>query len=265
VGPKEQVTGSGKTLVKALRLLQAVAENRTGLTLGECSQLTGLPKPTAYRVLGPLVDAGLLRLDASGLYRLGTQCLVLGTAFLEGLDLREEARDVLSELVERTGETCHLGVLDGTRIVYIEKVESTHAVRMHSRVGSTSPAHSTGLGKAMLAFAGEQAVEAVISAGLASRTPRTISERVRFRAEMEAVRRRGYAVDNVENEDGIRCVGAPVRDHTGAVIAGISVSGPQYRMPMDHVGEFAVLVRKAADELSLRLGSVPARRGSACG
>jgi DNA-binding IclR family transcriptional regulator len=251
-----QMTGSGKTLVKALRLLEAIAHRPEGLTLAEASRLADLPKPTAHRVLGPLVDAHLLRVDSAGAYRLGAQCLVLGTAFLEGLDLREEAREVMSELVERTGETCHLGVLDGTRIVYIEKVESSHAVRMYSRVGRTNPVHSTGLGKAMLAFCDEQVIEGVVSAGLRRRTARTITDAEEFRAELEGIRRRGYAVDNVENEEGIRCVAAPVRDHTGRVIAGISVAGPQYRLTLEQVSDIAVLVRKATDELSSRMGYV---------
>jgi DNA-binding IclR family transcriptional regulator len=244
--PHKQTIGAAKTLVKALRLVEVISQRPEGLTLAEASRVSGLPKPTAHRVLGPLVQARILRIDGAGVYRLGMQCLVLGTAFLESLDLREEARDVLAELVERTGETCHLGVLDGARIVYIEKVESSHAVRMFSKVGLTNPVHSTGLGKAMAAFSDERVIEEVIAAGLPRRTPRTTTDPEAFRAELESIRRRGYAVDNVENEDGIRCVAAPVRDHTGTVVAGISVAGPQYRLTLDRVSELVTVTLFAA-------------------
>jgi IclR family acetate operon transcriptional repressor len=252
-------TGAAKTLVKALRLLEAIAASPAGLTLAELSRLSDLPKPTALRVLRPLVEARLLRGDDSGVYRLGPGCLVLGTTYLESLDLREEARPVLRALVAECNETCHLGVLDGTRIVYIEKAESQHSVRMHSRVGRTNPVHSTGLGKAILGFAGEGLVDAVIAAGLERRTPRTITDPAELRAELKRIRRLGYAVDDVENEEGIRCVGAPVRDHSGEVIAGISIAGPDNRVTRARVPDLADLVRSAADELSARLGCVTER------
>ncbi|MGH3666085.1 MAG: IclR family transcriptional regulator, partial [Egibacteraceae bacterium] len=180
--------------------------------------------------------------------------LVLGTAFIESLDLREESRDLLADLAAHTGETCHLGVLDGHRIVYIEKVESPHAVRMHSRVGSTNPAHSTGLGKAMLAHCDAEVIAATIAQGLPRRTGRTITDPERLRQELATIRRRGFALDDVENEDGIRCVAAPVLDHKRDVVAGISIAGPTYRLTLDRLQQVGSRVRAAALELSQRIG-----------
>jgi IclR family acetate operon transcriptional repressor len=247
-------TGSAKTLVKALRILGSVAAHPEGLTLSDLSRICRLPKPTAHRVLGVLVHGGMLRLDADGGYRLGPECLVLGTAFLENLDLRDQARDILFDLVERTGETCHLGVLDGKRVVYIEKVESPHPIRMASRVGRTNPAHSTGIGKAMLAFSPEEQIEAIIAAGLEQRTPRTITDPSRLRSELAMVAKRGYAIDDIENEESIRCIAAPVFDHEHAVVAGISIAGPEYRLSLGRLVEMADDVREAARELSRRVG-----------
>lgn len=258
-GPGE---GAGaKTLVKALRILDAVATNPEGLSLSDLSRLCRLPKPTAHRVLGVLVEAAMLRLDPDGGYRLGPECLVLGTAFLDGLDLRDRAREVMRDLSSRTGETCHLGILDGFRIVYIEKIESSQAIRMASRIGRTNPVHSTAIGKAIAAFLPEDRIEAIVAAGLEQRTARTITDADRFRSELATIRRRGYAIDDVENEDGIRCVAAPVFDHERSVVAGISISGPEYRLSLGHVVQMADDVRAAAAELSRRIGYPEASSG----
>lgn len=248
-----EAAGSSKTLLKAVALLDALAK-QPGLSLADLSRLTELPKPTAHRVLAALVEERLVRVDSDGAYRLGVQCFVLGTAFLEGLDLRTEARGPLEDLVGRCDETCHLGVLDGQRIVYLEKVESGHAVRMHSRIGSTNPAHSTGLGKAILAHCDEAVVDAVVAAGLRRRTPQTITDPDRLRDELARIRRRGYAVDDAENEDGIRCVAAPVLDHKREVVAGISVAGPTYRLSRERAREFSGHVLATARTLSQRIG-----------
>jgi DNA-binding IclR family transcriptional regulator len=253
-GRQGPATGAAKTLVKALRILGSVAVNPEGLTLSDLSRICRMPKPTTHRVLGVLVQGGMLRLESDGGYRLGPECLVLGTAFLENLDLRDQARDILLDLVERTGETCHLGVFDGERVVYIEKVESPHPIRMASRVGRTNPAHSTGMGKAMLAFSPEEQIEAIIAAGLEQRTPRTITDPARFRSELAMIAKRGYAIDDIENEESIRCIAAPVFDHEHAVVAGISIAGPEYRLSLGRLVEMADDVREAARELSRRVG-----------
>lgn len=248
------ISGGSKTLVKGIGLLNLVMDHPDGLTLTDISRESDLPKPTAHRFLGVLVDHGLLRVDTAGMYRLGAQCLVLGTAFVDQLDIRAESRDLLAALVSHTGETCHLGVLDGNRIVYIEKTESSHAVRMHSRIGSTNPVHSTGLGKAMLAYCDPEVVQSVIAHGLSRRTANTIVEPHMLRTELQRIRQRGYAVDDVENEEGIRCVAAPVLNHKREVVAGISIAGPTYRLTLDRIDDVGGHVLAAAYELSQRIG-----------
>lgn len=248
-------TGVSKTIVKGLQVLELLGERPQGMTLAEISQLAELPKPTALRVLRTLTDGHMVRTDGDERYRLGAQCLVLGTAFLETLDLRDEAKGVLEELSERTEETCHLGVMDGTRVVYIEKVESPRSVRMYSRVGLTNPLHSAALGKAMLAFSPPEVVEKVLAGPLERRTQHTTVDRDGLREELARIRRRGYAIDDVENEEGIRCVAAPVFDHEGDVAAGMSVSGPKYRLSLETLETFSGYVTDAAEQLSARLGS----------
>lgn len=247
-------TGSAKNLVRALALLRVLSESPGGMSLAGISRLGALPKPTAHRLLSVLAEAGMVREDGNGGYGLGPECLVLGSAFLDGLDLRREARGVLEALVERTGETCHLGIRDGNRAVYVEKVESPQMVQLRSRVGLIAPLHTTALGKVLLAYGEEAEVEELFAAGVEKRTANTITDPDEFRANLGLVRERGFAVDDVENEEGIRCVAAPVFDHEERVVASISVSGPEYRLSLEKLEELGILTRESALSLSRRIG-----------
>ncbi|MGH3004753.1 MAG: IclR family transcriptional regulator [Gaiellaceae bacterium] len=249
------IAGS-QTLDRALNVLLEVGRNGDrGLTLAECSAILGYSKPTTHRILRTLTRRDFLRVDKErGLYSLGITNLRLGMAFLERLDLRREALPVLRRLAAGTGETVHLGTLSGTEVVYIEKVESPQAVRMFSRVGDTMPAYSTGIGKAVLAFLPEDELDDHLPARLVPRTERTIVDRDDLREELRRIRARGYSTDDVENEEGIRCVGAPVFDHSGRVAAGVSVAGPAQRVTPERFAELGELVRSQADAVSAAVG-----------
>lgn len=247
-------SGSAKNLVKAFALLQAMVDEGQVLTLAELSRLGNVPKPTARRLLSGLAEYGMVREGVGGTYSLGPQCLVLGSAFLDGLDLRRESQTVLTALMHKTGETCHLGIKDGDRVVYIEKVESSQAVQLRSGVGFTAPLHTTALGKVLLAYSEAAEIERLTGSELKKRTANTIVDPGLLKVELEEVRKRGHATDDAENEEGIRCVAAPVFDHRKEVIASISVSGPKYRIPDSKLEEMGVAVREAAASLSERLG-----------
>lgn len=242
-----------KTVLKALSLLDLVAEN-PNLTLSELGRKAGLPVPTALRLLRALQEEALVQVDGEGRYRLGIQCLVLGSTYLENFDLRAEARAELEHLAEETGETVHLGVPDGTEVIYVDKVETTHSVRMYSRVGAASPMYSTGIGKAILAHAPPELFEAVAEGGMARRTANTITEADRLRADLERVRGRGYSIDDIENEEGIRCAAAAVLRADGSPLAAVSVSGPASRITADRIPALGEAVMGVADRLSARLG-----------
>ncbi|MDW5598509.1 IclR family transcriptional regulator [Conexibacter stalactiti] len=254
-------SGEAKALVKGIALLDVLLAQPDGRSLAELARATGLPKPTAHRLLGSLLAAGLVRATDDGGYALGPRCLALGSGFLDGIDLRREALPALRALSEQTGETCHLGVLawagGGARpeVVYIEKVDSRHSIRMQSRVGATQPALTTGLGRALLSLADEATVAAALAAGVEPRTPNTTTDPDALRALLAAARERGVALDDVENEAGIRCVAAPIVDHTGAAVAALSVSGPEMRVKPAQTERFVPLVRAAAAEVSRRLGA----------
>ncbi len=246
--------GSTKTLVKALALLQAVSECPGDMSLTSLSQATGLPKATAYRLLTVLSEWDLVRADQVGAFWPGVECLRLGRSYLDSLDLRREALDLLKQLANSTGETCHLGVREGNRIVYVEKVEVPRAMRIYSRIGRTNPVHCTAMGKAMLAHSSSDEVQQVLSGELERRTPNTLVDPLEIRAELARIHACGYALDNVENEEGIRCVAAPVFDHEGTVIAAVSAAGSEYHITLERVEEFGILVREAGLALSRHMG-----------
>lgn len=246
--------GSAKNLAKALALLHALAAHGEVMKPGDLSRAAGVPKPTAHRLLRVLAESGMVREEERGTYGLGPQCLVLGGAFLDGLDLRREAREVMEEIFEKTGETCHLGIRDKDRVVYIEKVEGPQMVQLRSRVGLTAPPRVSALGKALLAHCADAEVDKVLERGAERRTEHTIVDPQTLRSELAEVRRRGFAVDDMESEERIRCVASPVFDHTQRTVASLSVSGPEYRMPLECPFEAGGLVREAALNLSQKMG-----------
>jgi IclR family acetate operon transcriptional repressor len=239
-----------------LEYVRAHAGGGRGVALTRIAEDLELSKSTVLRLTVPLVEADLLARDhETGRFRLGPGTLLLSQAYLASLDLRTVAAEPLRRLQHEVGETCHLVVHDLPDVVYIDKVENEHHVRMASRVGSRMPAYRTAVGKAMLAWLDEEAVEGVIAAGLPAVTERTITDPARLRAELAEVRRMGYAVDDRENEPEVRCVAAPIFDHAERVAGALSVSGLTSRMRPARVREVGPLVAQACREISRVLGS----------
>jgi DNA-binding IclR family transcriptional regulator len=247
-------TGSAKALVKGIAIINLLAGHRDGLRLTDLVTQIDLPRGTVVRLLGVLIDAHLVRHSQDGRYRLGPQCAVWGADFLSALELREVAADVMSHLVEVGQETCHLGIRDADAVLYIDKVESRHSLRMVSRVGGKNPLHCTSLGKAMLAFLPAEDLDEFCSRPLERRTANTIVAPEVLRAELQRVRDRGYAIDDVENEVGVRCISAPIFDHHGEPVGSISLAGPTIRMTWERIEQLTEPLTDAAREISTRLG-----------
>jgi DNA-binding IclR family transcriptional regulator len=250
------------SLRRALLIVDFIAEfpgEAAGPRLAEISAGIGLNKTTILRLMAPLLEEGLLTYKPdTARYGLGPRTAYLGTVYLERLDLRDVAHDILAALVEESGETAHLVILDGFEVVYVDKVESPSQVRMYSRLGSRLPAYSTSVGKAFLAYLPDSTIRRVAENGMPRRTPHTITTEEGLRAQLARIREQGFAVDDVENELGIRCVGAAVLDHTDTPVAAISISGPDTRVTPDRVPALGRLVSEAAVDLSKRLSG---RRG----
>jgi DNA-binding IclR family transcriptional regulator len=241
---------------RALSVLEVLADEGQPLSLVKLSKSLDLPKSTTMRLLMVLEGHRFVQKNAeSGLYRLGLKLFELGSKAVAQFDLTERAQPHLERMVSRTGETAYLGVLDGGEAMVLERVESSRAVRVPTSVGWRHPAHSTAVGKVLLAFTPESKLTAVLGKGrLQSYTPKTITSVARLREELQRVRERRFALDDEETEDGLRCIAAAVREHSGQVGAALGIIGPAYRIPDDAVATLAAIVIGAADKLSAELG-----------
>jgi DNA-binding IclR family transcriptional regulator len=247
-------TGAAKALVKGLALVELVAAAPGPVRLTDLVEGSGVPRPTTLRLLGALLEAGVLELDPARGYSLGPQLAVWGQQYLERLDVAARAKDLMRALADETRETCFLGVRERRQVLYVAYAEGPQAVRPAARVGSRNPLHSTAIGKALLAFASPGLIDEYVAGELVARTERTITEPAALLDELERTRARGWSIDDIENEDGVRCVAAPVRDHLGAVVAAMSVAAPAYRFTVDDLFELAPTVLDATAALSRRIG-----------
>ena len=246
-----------RTLLMALDVLELVARaGSRGISLSSICRELSLSKSTGLRILGTLESRGYVRRDNEGArYRLGIRALEMWSAALEGLDLREVARPELQGLVAQTDEIAHLAILDHGEVVYVDKIEGSQPIRIYSRIGRRAPAYCTGVGKALLSGLSDAELAAYLDEHpLKAFTSTTIVDRSRLLEELQLVRTRGYAFDMEEHEEGVRCVAAPLRDHTGRVVAAISLTAPAMRMSADRMQALAPLVVEAANRISQALG-----------
>jgi IclR family transcriptional regulator, acetate operon repressor len=255
VGEAGSPRNNSSSLRRGLRLLRCVADGPAdGMTLADLAKAADLPKSTVVRLLPPLVGEGLLAY-AGARYRLGPSTASYGGRYLEGLDVRTAARGPLERLAAGSGETAHLVLLDGTEVVYVDKVESSSPVRMYSRIGIRRPLYCTAVGKALLERHEDDLLPAVVADGLQRLTPHTLVTEQALREDLARIRRRGYALDDGENEPGIRCVAAAVTGSSGTAFAALSVSGPAGRVTKARSAELGALVRTAAAEVSSAFGA----------
>lgn len=241
---------------RAIAILDTLAQERNGLNMIQISKKLKIPFSSTSSLLYTLERIGFIQKEElTGKYRLGLKLLGLGSIVLNDLKLRDEALPLLKELVDKIGVTAHLAVLDKGEAVYIEKVESDSFVRLSSYIGRRMPVHCTGVGKALLAYLPEVELKQIISErGLARRTPYTITSIRKLKEELERTRRRGYSLDDEEDELGIRCIGAPIFNHEGNVIASISIAGTVMQIPKDKITQLGQVVKETAQRISARLG-----------
>jgi DNA-binding IclR family transcriptional regulator len=238
----------------ALSILETLGTAQA-MSLTELAKKLGLGKSSVYRLLATLVSRGYVERDPWGeRYRLTYRLFVVGSRAAERLGLREVAQPVMDRLASQTRETVNLGVLDGFRTVSIHLVESAHPLRIHMRIGGV-PAHATATGKLLLAaLPPEELARRLAGRRLSSLTDRTIKSRSALQAELRRVRDQGYAIDDEECSLGLRCVGAPVHDHRGTVVAALSMVAPCHRLSPSDLPAAIATVREAAQEISRHLG-----------
>ena len=251
-----------QSLDRAVSVLELLGESEGPLSLAEVCERMGLHKSTAHRALMVLERCALIERTAENRFRLGLKLYELGSRAVEQIDLRARVHPWFRKLSAQVGETVHLGVLQKTSVVYLDKVEpNNRRVWLASRIGASNPVHCTAMGKAMLAFLPDQEVAEILARIRYTRlTPRTLCTPEALMRSLDRVRRRGYAIDDEEAEIGVRCVGAPILNESGRPVAAVSVSGPSSRITQQSVPGIAEHLIRCCREISTSLGVRERRR-----
>ncbi len=243
------------SVATAIQLLKCFSEDQVDIGISDLSRRLGVAKSTVHRLAATLVSDGLLEQDReSGKYRLGIALFRLGALVRRRMDISSQGRPYLYALREKTNETVHLAILDGTEIMYVYNLESTQAIRMRSDIGVRKPAYCTAEGQAILAFQPQKIVDEVIAQGLPPRTPQTITDSAKLLKALAAVRQRGCAIEDEESEIGMRGISAPIRNDAGEVVASVGIAGPVTRLSKKAIAAFIPHVIETADLISQRLG-----------
>ena len=222
-----------QSIDRALSIIETLAGEKEGLGVTEISTRVGLHKSTVHRLLSALGERGYVEQRSGGAYRLGMKIVELSSLYLNQVELKTEAQPYLRRLLQLTKQPVHLAMLDGLEIIYIDKIETIHSIRMYSQIGRRSPALCTATGEALLS--GQPDPEALIK-------------------EIRLTRQRGWSRDDQEHEPGIRCIAAPIYDYRGNIIAAVSTSGLKQIITPARDEEIAGFVMDAAHSISQRMG-----------
>ena len=256
--PIDKAPAGVPALERALTVLETLSQSRKGYSVSELSRRLTLPKSSVHLILRTLERRGYLQKQATGgRYRFGMKLIALSRMALDGVELRDEAREALASLAQRTGLTVHMGVLERSEIVIIERLESAAPVRVVSWVGRRMNVNSTAIGKALIAFLPEAEFEAQIRpTQLARPNDRTIATMGALKRELDRVRQQGYSLCDEEDEIGVRCVGAPILNRGDHAMAAISVAGTTVQIPPERIPELGAAVREAAAGITARIRGI---------
>lgn len=236
-------------------MLELLVSNGAPRNITEISRQLKIPKSSVFGILQTLRQRGYIEKLQDERYGLTLKLFGLGASMVASLDIRQQVAPVLRTLAAETNITAHVAVLARDEAVYIDRAETAGAIRLTTYVGCRRPLHSTGIGKALLAWLPEGDIDRIIaSRGLPAHTPRTLSSPAALKAELAQVRANGYAVSIEENEPGVCGIGAPVFDHTGRVAAAVNLAGTVLQIKKKDVPLLAGYAMRAAEEMSRRLG-----------
>jgi len=249
-----------QVLDRAFSILDSLEESGVDLGVSELTARVGLQKSTVHRLLSVLGQHRYVaQSESTGKYRLGYRLSELGRSVTAYPNLVETAEPFLRRLVEISGETAHVGALEGGRVLSLAAVEGSRTLRTPSTVGKKTPVHSSSIGKCLLAFLSKAKLDEIVLAhSLEVFTATTIGTRKDLNRELAKIRKQGFAIDDEEYELGLKCLGAPVRDSSGAVNAAISIAGPANRLSTERTAMLTTVVRQVAQEFSVALGWVDA-------
>jgi DNA-binding IclR family transcriptional regulator len=245
------------SVVRAIQVLKCFSFDKPTYKLSEFQKKLGFNKTTLTRILASLEEAGVIEKDEpTKQYKLTYHLFHIGNVYRDQMDLYNVAMPLISQLAASEKETVHLAILDNFRVLYIGKIESTQSIRIMSRIGSLNPCYSTGVGKVMLAYLDEDEIERFFyTVKLERFTPNTIWEPNELRHHLKRIKEQGYAIDEGENEEEVRCVAAPIFDRNGKVIAGLSISGPVFRMSREKINQKLIpAAKETAQMISKSMG-----------
>ncbi len=245
-----------KILEKGLKLLEELVQSAEGKTALELADLLGIHKTSVYRYINTFIRMGYIRADGNGAYHVGNKILELGSQMLRRMPVRETAHPFLVKLSAETQKTVHLCVLDGAEVIYLDKVESQRSLPMMSRIGSRAPAYCTGVGKALMStLSTDQVLGLLKRTHLEKRTEMTITDPIKLLEELQLTKERGYAIDNGEHEEGIKCFAASIEGYGGEIVGAVSITGLKREFD-DSIASKRMItaIKKAAAEISQALG-----------
>ncbi|MGI9353639.1 MAG: HTH-type transcriptional regulator BhcR [Rhizobiaceae bacterium] len=250
-------TNTVRSLDKALNVLRLLATGR-GLSLTEIAETSNISAPTVYRALITFQQHGMVSFDEAGqLWSIGVETFRIGSAFLVRTNVVEQARPVMQALMQKSGETANLGVLDGNDVVFVSQVETHEPIRAFFRPGSSGALHASGIGKALFAHMSDrEATRVARQVRFEPYTARTIGTAEELLLDRIKAREVGFAIDDEERTEGMRCIAAPIFNAFGEAIAAISISGPTVRMRRERNTELGALVQRAAKDITGATGGI---------
>ena len=256
--PLKAVTATGQvqSLTRGLSLLEALATAESGLSLTDLARKVELAPSTAHRLLATLEKMGYVYQGGDlARWYVGLHAFTVGSSFLANRDFVAQSHPYLRRLMEQSGETANLGILDGTEAVFIDQVQCRETMRTIVKLGSRVPLHASGVGKAIFAALPDEQIDAIVKVkGLPRITANTITSPEIMWASIRVIRQRGYSFDDEEHLPGTRCVASPIYDEHAETLGALSLAGPLSRLPDDRIKQLGPLVAHTAEELTRRLG-----------
>ena len=244
-----------QSIDRAISILKLFSEKRKEMKLTDIAEELDLNKSTVHGIISTLKYHGLIEQnEETQKYRLGVYLIKLGDLVSNSIDIIDIAHPIIDEVSQNLDETVHLSRLENNELIYMDKVESHQSIRIFTTIGSRMPAYCTGMGKALLAFSDLDKLDELLPEEFHAFTPNTITDKKILIEELYRIREKGYAIDNEESDMGLRCVAAPVFDHTGNAKYALSVSGPTIRMTEEKVEIIVKVVKDAAKKISQKLG-----------
>ncbi|MDR1540364.1 MAG: IclR family transcriptional regulator [Clostridiales bacterium] len=253
---------SVRSIERALDMLEALSEEKNGLGITELSLRIGLHKSTVHRILQTLSKRGYAEKKDDGNYHLGLKLIETVSYFINSLELQTQARPFVAQITAELGLTAHLGVLEGDQVVYIERMDVFSGIKLYSQIGLRMHAYCSSLGKCLLCgLSGDELEKVMENCAFAQFTPYTLTSLNALKANLKTVRTQGWAIDNLEFSLENRCVGAPIFDYRGEIVAAVSASGPPAVFTSDRIPHVAEYVKAKASAISRSLGYMGGQPG----